>query len=198
VFEVLPVAAAVGGAIFCVHGGLSPDLRNIEEINKISRPLAVLTGITSDMLWSDPCSFAHGFEPSERGLGYIFDLETAIQFLEMNKLQMIVRSHESCPNGMEWPFGEKNQKVLTIFSTTDYCGSGNAGVVARFAENLVFERVLFPVLSADARRRRRVFVPLWLLNDKTMPPPIAQLESDLDSQPEDCPWGAEFATTFGV
>jgi serine/threonine-protein phosphatase PP1 catalytic subunit len=188
VFEVLPLAASIGNAIFCVHGGLSPNLRNIEEINKISRPQAVLSGISCDMLWSDPCSFAHGFQPSERGLGYSFDLDAVIEFLDLNKLQMIVRSHEACLSGMEWPFGEKNRKILTIFSTTDYCGIGNAGVVVRFAEDLVFETVQFPVLSAGARRRRRVFIPLWLLEGR---------EVALNSQPEDTAW-MELGTALTV
>jgi serine/threonine-protein phosphatase PP1 catalytic subunit len=39
VFRCLPAAAVVGDRIFCVHGGLSPYLDNLQEINQIIRPI---------------------------------------------------------------------------------------------------------------------------------------------------------------
>jgi hypothetical protein len=83
--------------------------------------------------------------------------------------------------------------VLTIFSSTDYCGSGNVGVVARFGENLVLEKEQFAVLNEENLRMRRVFFPVWLLDDNSMVVPIEELESDLDSQPED-----GFDQEFGI
>ena len=54
-FNCLPVAAVVGGRIFCVHGGLSPQIKNLETINTIRRPLEILDNrIVSDILWADP------------------------------------------------------------------------------------------------------------------------------------------------
>ena len=35
VFDVLPLAAVVANKIFCVHGGLSPQLNKINELNTI-------------------------------------------------------------------------------------------------------------------------------------------------------------------
>lgn len=34
----MPVAAVVGNRIFCVHGGLSPYLSDLSELNQIKRP----------------------------------------------------------------------------------------------------------------------------------------------------------------
>lgn len=37
-FNWMPVAALIDDKIFCVHGGLSPELTSFEQIHKISRP----------------------------------------------------------------------------------------------------------------------------------------------------------------
>lgn len=37
-FNCLPVAAIVDDKIFCMHGGLSPDLSDMEQIRKVIRP----------------------------------------------------------------------------------------------------------------------------------------------------------------
>jgi diadenosine tetraphosphatase ApaH/serine/threonine PP2A family protein phosphatase len=54
-FNCLPVAAIIEGKIFCCHGGLSPELENLDSINQIPRPTAVPSeGLLCDLLWSDP------------------------------------------------------------------------------------------------------------------------------------------------
>ena len=54
-FNCLPIAAIIGDKILCMHGGLSPDLHQLNDINLISRPTEVHEeGIMSDLLWSDP------------------------------------------------------------------------------------------------------------------------------------------------
>ena len=55
VFDVLPLAAVVSNKIFCVHGGLSPQLNKINELNTIQRGDEIPhDGVVSDLLWSDP------------------------------------------------------------------------------------------------------------------------------------------------
>lgn len=54
-FNVLPVCAVVDDRILCMHGGLSPDLNDLEIINQQVRPKDVPDeGLLCDMLWSDP------------------------------------------------------------------------------------------------------------------------------------------------
>jgi len=40
-FNCLPVAALVGDKIFCMHGGLSPELTSLDQIQRIIRPTDV-------------------------------------------------------------------------------------------------------------------------------------------------------------
>ncbi|VEU23718.1 DEKNAAC104837 [Brettanomyces naardenensis] len=55
VFNTLPVAATIAGRIFCVHGGLSPQLTDLNQIKKIQRPTDIPEeGLLADLLWSDP------------------------------------------------------------------------------------------------------------------------------------------------
>ncbi len=41
VFNCLPVAALIDNKIFCCHGGLSPNLRSLEQLKRIPRPAEV-------------------------------------------------------------------------------------------------------------------------------------------------------------
>lgn len=38
VFNTLPIASIVASKIFCVHGGLSPSLKSMDDIRRIQRP----------------------------------------------------------------------------------------------------------------------------------------------------------------
>ena len=55
VFDYLALAALIDNKIFCVHGGLSPTVKNIDEIRTIDRKQEVPhDGAMCDLLWSDP------------------------------------------------------------------------------------------------------------------------------------------------
>merc|ERR1719149_154249 len=54
-FNCLPVAAVVDEKILCMHGGLSPDLKQLSQIARLERPTDVPDqGLLCDLLWSDP------------------------------------------------------------------------------------------------------------------------------------------------
>jgi len=55
VFNCLPVSALIDEKILCMHGGLSPDLQDLQQISDLRRPCDVPdVGLLCDLLWSDP------------------------------------------------------------------------------------------------------------------------------------------------
>lgn len=51
----MAVVEAIYGRFLCVHGGLSPEIETIQDINAIDRQREPLTnGALCDLLWSDP------------------------------------------------------------------------------------------------------------------------------------------------
>jgi serine/threonine-protein phosphatase 2B catalytic subunit len=54
-FDSLPLAALVNGNFLCIHGGISPDFKLLEEIKKIDRFKEIpKTGVFCDLMWADP------------------------------------------------------------------------------------------------------------------------------------------------
>jgi protein phosphatase len=171
-FQLLPIAAIVGDGIFCVHGGISPLLKSVEEFEKMDKPGAALSPLFIDLLWSDPSSSVNDFSPSGRGASLFGEAPLRL-FLERNRLSLLIRAHEMCSDGVCFPFATSNQCV-TVFSTSDYCGDGNAAAVVTVSHDLMVDSVVFPKLSAKAKQMRRVQFPEWLLRES----PLGDPETD--------------------
>ena len=76
VFDCLTLGAVVDGKIFCVHGGLSPNIKEVNDLNSIDRLKEIpQEGVMCDILWSDPDQI-EGWSVSGRGAGYIFGRDT--------------------------------------------------------------------------------------------------------------------------
>lgn len=135
-FNCLPVAAIIDEKIFCCHGGLSPDLHNMEQIRRIKRPTDVPdSGLLCDLLWSDPDNDVQGWGKNSRGISFTFGTDVVTNFLNRHSLDLICRAHEVVEDGYE--FFAKRQ-LVTIFSAPNYCGDyDNAGAVLQVDANFV-------------------------------------------------------------
>ena len=153
VFKCMPIAAVIDDKIFCIHGGLSPDLNGLDDIRRLARPMEVPDeGLLCDLLWSDPNpdKSADHFEPNERGTSVMYSLEAVDEFLEKNDFDLICRAHQIVGEGYEFPF-PTSQSLVTIFSAPNYCYEfNNKGAILRVDENLLCTfSVLEPVKWAD-------------------------------------------------
>lgn len=102
-FNCLPVAAIIDDKIFCMHGGLSPELTSMEQIKRVMRPTDVPdTGLLCDLLWSDPDKEVQGWAENERGVSYVFSPEIVQVFLKKHDLDLICRAHQVVEDGYEF------------------------------------------------------------------------------------------------
>eukprot|EP01121_Diplochlamys_sp_Union-15-3_P013362 TRINITY_DN4138_c0_g1_i6.p1 TRINITY_DN4138_c0_g1~~TRINITY_DN4138_c0_g1_i6.p1 ORF type:complete len:254 (-),score=31.74 TRINITY_DN4138_c0_g1_i6:418-1179(-) len=94
-FNCLPIAAVIDEKIFCMHGGLSPDLKNLEQIRRIKRPTDIPdAGLLCDLLWSDPEKDRKGWGPNDRGVSVTFGANVIQNFLQDQDLDLICRAHQ--------------------------------------------------------------------------------------------------------
>ena len=131
-FQCLPIACLIDDKILCMHGGLSPELANLNQIHRIQRPTDVPdSGLICDLLWSDPAEGGlKGWEENERGVSYVFGDDIVKIFNEKNQLDLICRAHQVVEDGYEF---FSNRQLVTIFSAPNYCGEfDNAGITYQF------------------------------------------------------------------
>lgn len=102
-FDCLPLAALMNQQFLCVHGGLSPEIQDLDDIRKLDRfkePPAY--GPMCDLLWSDPLEdfgnekntdfYSHN---TVRGCSYFYSYRACCDFLQNNNLLSIIRAHEA-------------------------------------------------------------------------------------------------------
>lgn len=131
----IPLCAIVNKKIFCVHGGISPYLNKLSDIDEINRFCAIPdTGLLCDLMWSDPSPNPEKWGINSRGVSCTYNPETVATFLKNNKLQLICRAHQLVGEGYKF-FG--NNKLVTVFSAPNYCGNcGNNGALMKITEKL--------------------------------------------------------------
>merc|ERR1712187_1096634 len=136
-FNKLPFTAVIDERVFCVHGGLSPEVTNLDQIRRIVRPTDV------------PDIDIAGWAESDRGVSYIFGPDIVQSFLKKHNFDLVVRAHQVVADGFEFFAG---RKLLTLFSAPNYCGEfDNAGALMNIADDL---SVSFTVLKPVAKGKK--------------------------------------------
>ncbi|KAG6668656.1 hypothetical protein CIPAW_01G185800 [Carya illinoinensis] len=147
-FNCLPVAALIDEKILCMHGGLSPDLHNLDQIRNLQRPCEVPdTGLLCDILWSDPSKDIQGWQTNDRGVSYTFGADIVTEFLQKHGIDLICRAHQVMEDGYEF---FASRQLVTIFSAPNYCGEfDNAGAIMSIDETLMCS---FQILKPSDKR----------------------------------------------
>ncbi|CCC72168.1 hypothetical protein NCAS_0J01890 [Naumovozyma castellii] len=155
-FNALPLAAIMNGQYFCVHGGISPTLKTVDDINKLERFREIPSGgLMCDLLWADPVEDYDSLEPASkdklhqslfipnevRGCSYAFTHKAACDFLQRNGLLCIIRAHEAQDQGYRM---YKNNdalgfpSLLTLFSAPNYCDTyQNKAAILKYEDNVM-------------------------------------------------------------
>eukprot|EP00727_Mastigamoeba_balamuthi_P011175 m51a1_g6680 hypothetical protein (1058) ;mRNA; f:224584-228901 len=170
-FDSLPLAAVITGTpygdIFCVHGGIGPQLKKLSDIDAIDRFCEIpVEGLMCDLVWSDPVAawdpdspdFAYTtrgewldmtFAPNtNRNVSVVYGLRAVRAFLEENKLAFIVRGHQVQKSGFERHFTYMSDipRVFTLFGCPNYCDLyGNFGAYMRVCDSSVGVQQYQPV-----------------------------------------------------
>merc|ERR1711915_721136 len=119
VFDYLTLAALVDGRVLCVHGGLSPDVKTLDQIRTIPRSQEIPhEGAFCDLMWSDPEEI-ETWQISPRGAGWLFGSKVTEEFTRVNGLELICRAHQLVQEGYKYMFPKQN--LVTVWSAPNYC-----------------------------------------------------------------------------
>jgi diadenosine tetraphosphatase ApaH/serine/threonine PP2A family protein phosphatase len=122
-----------GGAVLCVHGGLSPLIDKIDKIRLLDRKQEVPhEGAMCDLLWSDPDEI-DGWGLSPRGAGFLFGADIVKCFNHTNNLSLIARAHQLVMEGFKEMF---DSTIVTVWSAPNYCyRCGNVAAILELGED---------------------------------------------------------------
>ncbi|EPE07684.1 serine threonine-protein phosphatase ppe1 [Ophiostoma piceae UAMH 11346] len=150
VFDFLVLAAIVDGTVLCVHGGLSPEIRTIDQIRVVARAQEIPhEGAFCDLVWSDPEDI-EAWAVSPRGAGWLFGDKVANEFNHVNGLKTIARAHQLVNEGYKYHFAEKS--VVTVWSAPNYCyRCGNVASIMTVDNNLESKFRIFSAVPDEFR-----------------------------------------------
>jgi diadenosine tetraphosphatase ApaH/serine/threonine PP2A family protein phosphatase len=153
---------------FCqVHGGISneTDLNLIRTLKRFNYPSVDGTSTLSseqeklevqqmqDLLWSDPMPASGCTFNKQRHIAKQFGPDVTEKMLAKYGLSLLIRSHECKNEGYEF---HHNNKCITIFSASNYCGGINKGSICVIRPKQKLEIKQF--ISPSKYFHRKVFL----------------------------------------
>lgn len=148
-FDYMTIAAIIDDSILCVHGGLSPEIKTIDQIRLIERNQEIPNkGAFCDLVWSDP-EEVDSWAVSPRGAGWLFGAKVVNEFCEINDLSLICRAHQLVQEGIKYWFDEK---LVTVWSAPNYCyRCGNVAAILSFPDVNTREAKIFKAVPDELR-----------------------------------------------
>lgn len=134
--------------MLCVHGGLSPDIKTLDQIRTLDRRQEIPhEGSFCDLMWSDPEDI-ETWAVSPRGAGWLFGAKVTAEFNQINRLDLICRAHQLVQEGYKYMFPD--QSLVTVWSAPNYCyRCGNVASVLSFSEDLQREPKTFTEVEEE-------------------------------------------------
>jgi serine/threonine-protein phosphatase PP1-1 len=85
VFDFMTLGAIIDGRVLCVHGGLSPEIRTLDQVRVVARAQEIPhEGAFCDLVWSDPDD-VETWAVSPRGAG---ESRNSLLLMFANKLEV--------------------------------------------------------------------------------------------------------------
>eukprot|EP01002_Notosolenus_urceolatus_P005409 NODE_2439_length_1117_cov_8.786517_g2025_i0.p1 GENE.NODE_2439_length_1117_cov_8.786517_g2025_i0~~NODE_2439_length_1117_cov_8.786517_g2025_i0.p1 ORF type:complete len:345 (+),score=60.57 NODE_2439_length_1117_cov_8.786517_g2025_i0:91-1035(+) len=141
-FDLFTLAALIENSILCLHGGLSPDIRTLDQIRVLDRVQEIPNeGPFCDLVWSDPDT-VDTWAQSPRGAGWLFGARVTYEFTSVNKLSLMCRAHQLVQEGHKFHFEGEN--LVTVWSAPNYVyRCGNLASILKIGPQLEREFITF-------------------------------------------------------
>lgn len=154
VFDMLAIGATIDGRVLCIHGGLSPDIKTVDQVRVIQRCQEIpQEGGFCDLMWSDPDE-TESWAMSPRGAGWLFGEKVTKEFLFLNDLTMVCRAHQLVQEGFKFMF---DNSVITVWSAPNYCyRCGNVAAILSVDDVHDITNRNFKIFDAVPENRRIV------------------------------------------
>ncbi|OAL75611.1 TOR signaling pathway phosphatase SitA [Trichophyton violaceum] len=152
VFDFMTLGVIVDGKVLCLHGGLSPEIRTLDQVRIVARAQEIPhEGAFCDLVWSDPDETEDlTWAVSPRGAGWLFGSRVADEFCAVNDLNLIARAHQLVNEGYKYHFD--SQAMVTVWSAPNYCyRCANMASVCEVREDLKPVFKLFAAVPAEMR-----------------------------------------------